>query len=102
MSASRTTVVGTASVAALLAATGFVGWAGAADAAPAPASESCGDPVGREVAWPPELPVGTRLASEAGTNYVVQLHCGVLTLVPSDDPGSCWYLTSYDPQRNYC
>ena len=102
MSASRTTVVRTASVVALLAAAGFAGWAGAADAAPAPASESCSDPMDRDVEWPAELPVGTRLVSDAGTSYLVQTDCGVLTLVRSDDPGSCWYLTGYGLQRYSC
>jgi hypothetical protein len=102
MSASRTTVVRTASVVALLTAAGFAGWAGAAEAAPAPASASCSDPLDRDVGWPAELPVGTRLVSDADTSYLVQTDCGVLTLVRSDEPGSCWYLTGYGLQRYSC
>jgi hypothetical protein len=102
MSASRTTVVRTASVVALLAAAGFAGWAGAAEAAPATTSGSCGDPLDRDVEWPPELPVGTRLVSEAHTHYVVQTDCGALTLIRSDDPDSCWYMTGYGLQRYPC
>ena len=103
MSASRTTVVRTASVAALLTAAGFVGWAGAAGAAPGTrASASCGDPLDRAVEWPAELPVGSRLVSDAHTSYLVQTDCGVLTLVRSDDPGSCWYMTGHGLQRYPC
>lgn len=102
MSTPRTLVVRTASVIALVTAAGFVGWAGAAGAAPAPATAPCGDPLDRDVEWPAELPVGTRLVSDARTSYLVQTDCGVLTLVRSDDPASCWYMTGYGLQRYSC
>jgi hypothetical protein len=102
MSTPRTTAVRTASVVALLAAAGFAGCSGDAEAAPAPASESCGDPIDRGVEWPAELSVGTRLVSDSHTSYLVQTDCGVLTLVRSDDPGSCWYMTGYGLQRYPC
>jgi hypothetical protein len=102
MSAPRTITFRTAAVLALLTAAGLAGCSGDAEAAPAPTSASCGDPLDRDVAWPAELPVGTRLVSDARTSYLVQTDCGVLTLVRSDDPGSCWYMTGYGLQRYPC
>jgi hypothetical protein len=102
MTATRTVAFRAASVLALLTAAGLAGCSGDAEAAPASPSASCGEPLDRDVDWPAELPVGTRLVSEAHTSYLVQTDCGVLTLVRSDDPGSCWYLTGYGMQRYPC
>jgi hypothetical protein len=87
-------------VLALVTAGGLAGCSTAADAAQRP-TESCGDaPVRAE--WPTELPAGTRLISEARVVYVVQPDCGALTLIRSDDPHSCYYLTAYGLQRYPC
>jgi hypothetical protein len=102
MSTPRTIAVRTASVLVLLTAAGLAGCSGDAEAAPARPSGSCGAPLDREVEWPAELPVGTRLVSESDTSYLVQTDCGALTLVRSDDPGSCWYMTGYGLQRYAC
>jgi hypothetical protein len=102
MSTPRAIAFRTASVLALLTAAGLAGCSGDAEAAPAPPSGSCGDPLDRDVEWPAELPVGTRVVSDADSSYLVQTDCGVLTLVRSDDPGSCWYMTGYGLQRYPC
>jgi hypothetical protein len=102
MSTTPALALRTAAVLALLTAAGLAGCSGDAEAAPATPAGSCGDPPDRTVEWPAELPLGTRLVSEAHTGYLVQTDCGVLTLVRSDDPGSCWYLTGYGLQRYPC
>ena len=83
-------------------AAGRAGVPGGGDASAAPAARSCGDSLDGSVEWPTELTVGTRLVSEVGTSYVVQTDCGVLTLVRSDDRGSCYYMTGYGLQRYPC
>jgi hypothetical protein len=102
MSASRTVPLRVASVLVLVAAPAIAGCSPEAAASPAPTSESCGEPAARAPEWPAELIVGSRLASQADTSYLVQTDCGVLTLVRSDDPGSCWYMTGYGLQRYPC
>jgi hypothetical protein len=102
MSATRTPPYRIAIVLALVAGPALAGCSGAAEAAPGSATESCGQPPARAVEWPAELTVGTRVASEADTSYLVQTDCGVLTLVRSDDPSSCWYMTGYGLQRYPC
>ena len=105
MATPRTVTYSSVSVLALLTVASLAGWLGAADAAEpaaAPASESCVDPPEPAAAWPAELPVGTRLESEVHTSYLVTTDCGVLTLVRSDDPHNCWYMTGYGLQRLPC
>jgi hypothetical protein len=101
-----TTPVRIAAVLALVTAAGLAGCAAAGDsaagdAAPARTAQPC-EPPDRPAEWPSELTVGTRLLSEVHTSYLVQSDCGVLTLIRSDDPHSCYYLTAYGLQRYPC
>jgi hypothetical protein len=102
MSATRTRHVRIAFVLALVAAPVLAGCTGPAEAAPGVPTESCGEPPAPAAEWPAELTVGTRLATDAHTSYLVQTDCGMLTLVRSDDPDSCYYMTGYGLQRYPC